>query len=76
MDAKPCLGICIMRSSAKGTWTVTLCHAPDNREEIGRFATREEAAEFAITERDRRRDLADIEPCIEVPDDCPCHRNQ
>lgn len=76
MNLKPSLGICVMRSAEKDNWVVKLCHAPDNREVIGQFATREEAAEFAIAERDRRRDLAEIEPCIEVPDDCPCHRNR
>lgn len=76
MDAKPCLGICIMRSLDRDTWTVTLCRAPGDREEIGRFATREEAAAFALAERDRRRELVDLEPCIEVPDDCPCSRNR
>ncbi|HOW70384.1 MAG TPA: hypothetical protein PKY77_07265 [Phycisphaerae bacterium] len=76
MDAKPSLGICIMRSLDSDAWTVTLCHGPDRREEIGRFATREEAAEFALAERDRRRDLASLEPCIEVPDDCPCSRSR
>ena len=65
--------ICILRSEDHAEWVVSACERNGKRCRLAQFATREEASEFALAERDRRRAATGQEPTIQFPDDCPCY---
>lgn len=65
--------VCVLRDEDRDEWMVSLCSGPGTRKLIQRFPTREEAAEFAIAERDRLGVTGDSCADIQVPDDCPCY---
>ena len=73
MSQKPCGNVCVLRADDLDGWIVSICQGPGTRHQIRRFATKEEAAEFAIAERDRQRAETGIELSIQMPDDCPCY---
>jgi len=65
--------ICILRSDDHTGWVVSVCERNGKPCRLAQFATREEASEFALAERDRRRAETGQEPTIQFPDDCPCY---
>lgn len=75
MSDQAAIGICVMRSNDHKDWVVSLCQRGAKRCELAQFDSREEAAEFAIAERDRRRAEDGQEAVIHMPDDCPCYRD-
>ena len=66
--------LCILRSDDHTGWVVSSCQRDGKRCRLGHFATREEASEFALSERDRLRAETGQEPTVHLPDDCPCYR--
>lgn len=72
MSDQPIGDVCVLRDEVSQAWTVSICRGGGNRERVGHFATREEAAEFAIAERDRQRAADGRELSIHFSDDCPC----
>ncbi|HSW44566.1 MAG TPA: hypothetical protein VLM89_03240 [Phycisphaerae bacterium] len=65
--------ICIIRCEDQPGWRVSLCRGSGPRTELGQFSSREEATEFALEERDRRREADSVELIVHMPDDCPCY---
>ncbi len=64
--------LCVLLDDDHKTWVVSLCRGNSRRDELGRFASREEASAFAIAERDRRWKEDQFALDIHFPDDCPC----
>ena len=75
MDDQEVADICILRSDDHTNWVVSVCERNGKPSRLAQFATREEASEFALAERDRRRAATGQEPTIQFPDDCPCYRD-
>lgn len=73
MSHEPCGHVCVLRADGLDGWMVSICQGPGTRQELRRFASREEACEFAIAERDRQRAQTGVELSIQMPDDCPCY---
>ena len=65
--------ICVIRTDDQKRWRVSLCGGFAARTPLGEFETREEAADFALAERDRRRAKDNVEIIVHLPDDCPCY---
>jgi len=74
MSTQDTVDICVLRSEDRKGWVVSLCRGGSDRCQLAQFGSREEAAEFAIAERDRRRQETGEEPVIHLPDDCPCYK--
>lgn len=70
---EPIGDICVIRDENDAQWHVTICRGNGTREQLRAFGTREEAAAFAMAERDRFRKHRSLELMIHFPDDCPCH---
>lgn len=64
--------ICVLLNDDHKMWTVSLCRGNGRRDQLGTFRTREEATEYAISERDRRWKEDQFALDIHFPDDCPC----
>jgi hypothetical protein len=70
---EPIGSLCVLRDDDLAGWVVAICRGRDNPKEIlRRFATRGEASEFALAERDRRKTAGTSSAVIHFPDDCPC----
>ncbi|GMU21845.1 MAG: hypothetical protein AMXMBFR13_19330 [Phycisphaerae bacterium] len=70
---EPIGDICVIKDDERPVWTVTICRGNGTRDQLKVFQTREEAAEFALAERDRFRKHRSVELMVHFPDDCPCH---
>lgn len=67
--------LCILREDSLTSWMVSSCSgASIGRKILKRFATREQAVEFALAERDRILAQTGTSVDIHFPDDCPCVR--
>lgn len=64
--------LCVLLDDDHQTWVVSLCRGQGCRDQLAKFASREEASAFAIAERDRRWRENQIALDIHFPDDCPC----
>lgn len=72
MSRYPIGELCVMRYPREHTWLVCICRGPTGRREtLGRFDDMASASEFAMAERDRRREAGEVIG-IHFPDDCPC----
>ncbi len=65
--------ICVLPTQNQKSWQVSICTGSANRKNPRLFATREEALEFAMAERDRLRTEQNREITVHLPDDCPCY---
>ena len=65
--------LCVLREGQTNAWLVCLCQGPGKRDVLARFPDPAKAAEYAIAERDRRREWEGLERGIHFPDDCPCY---
>jgi hypothetical protein len=74
-EDQPVGDICVLREPQADTWSVSICRGLATPTMLGRFADREKATEFALAERDRRREAEGVELTVHFPDDCPCYRN-
>ena len=73
---EPIGDICILRSDDHKSWVVSICRGNGTRDELKCFQTRDEAIEFAIAERERRRTDDGTALNLHLPDDCPCCTNE
>jgi hypothetical protein len=73
MTEQPIGDLCVLRNEEGNSWSVALCRGQGQREHLGQFADRQQAAEFALAERDRRRQAGEAELAVHFPDDCPCY---
>ncbi len=73
-EDQPVGDICVLCDGQGGQWSVSICRGLEDPELLGRFENREKAAQFAIAERDRRRELEGVELGVHFPEDCPCYR--
>jgi hypothetical protein len=71
----PAHELCVLRDDDHTSWVVSICHGQGRREPLARFKKRDEAAEYALAERDRRRAQSGVELTIHFPDDCPCYQS-
>jgi hypothetical protein len=67
--------LCVLPDQGGSVWTVSLCHGDGTRGPLATFATRDEAAAFALDERQRRVQKDGAALTVHFPDDCPCFRN-
>ena len=73
-DGKRPLGdLCIIFDPPQNDWAVVVCSGQGVHDPLGRFATREKAAEFAMAQREEKRAATGQELTIHYPDDCPCY---
>jgi hypothetical protein len=68
--------LCVLPDPGGEAWTVSICHGDGTRGALGRFASRDEAAAFALEERQRRAEQDGTIRTVHFPDDCPCIRNR
>jgi hypothetical protein len=69
---EPIGDLCILRNEEVNLWEVFLCRGKGRRDVLQQFETREEAASFAASERERLRAQGGLAVDIHFPDDCPC----
>ena len=73
---EPIGSLCVLRDDDLTGWVVSICQGMGQRQVLGCFASRGEAAEYALAERDRRRAAGNPAIMIHFPDDCPCHHGE
>jgi hypothetical protein len=67
--------LCILREDSLTSWMVSSCAGiAGGRKVLKRFATREQAIEYALQERNRILAEGGAGVDIHLPDDCPCVR--
>lgn len=69
---EPVGDICVLRDEELKSWVVFRCRGNGTRDQVRPFCSREEAASFAMSERDRYMKEEGLALDIHFPDDCPC----